>query len=174
MDNLHILHWFEFAEDDLNTAKILTKHGDRQINAVCYHSQQSAEKNLKGYLVAKGVSTPPKIHDLHDLCDKCSSFDESFNEILRVCDNLNPYGVRVKYPDEIEVSEIEARQAIADAEAIQAFAPIVAVRASLEADYKENMLITEVSAIAGDKSTAEKPEKLIDYGDTAPLIYAQL
>jgi HEPN domain-containing protein len=52
MDNqLHTLHWFEFAEDDLDSAKILAEHGSRKISAVCFHSHQSAEKNLKGYLV---------------------------------------------------------------------------------------------------------------------------
>jgi hypothetical protein len=32
-DRLHILHWFEFASDDLDSAKILAKHGLRKVNA---------------------------------------------------------------------------------------------------------------------------------------------
>jgi HEPN domain-containing protein len=148
MDNLHTLHWFEFAEGDLDAEKILAEHGLRQVNAVCYHSQQSAEKNLKGYLVANGVLTPPKTHDLHDLCDKCCDLDKFFNALLPICDNLNPYGIRVKYPDEIEVGENEASQAIADAEAIQAFEPIAAVRTALEAEYREQYAVTQTTAIA--------------------------
>ncbi|MDR1328348.1 MAG: HEPN domain-containing protein [Oscillospiraceae bacterium] len=148
------LHWFEFAEGDLDAAKILAEHGLRQVNTVCYHSQQSAEKNLKGYLVANGVFAPLKTHDLHDLCDKCCDFDKSFNTLLPICDNLNPYGIRVKYPDEIEVDENEAGQAIADAEAIQAFEPIAAVRTALEAEHRKQYTVTQATATAKSKPPA--------------------
>jgi HEPN domain-containing protein len=58
MDSLYALHWFEFADDDLDSAIILSKLGQRKANAVCYHCQQAAEKYLKGSLIAMGVSAP--------------------------------------------------------------------------------------------------------------------
>jgi HEPN domain-containing protein len=132
MDNRHTLHWFEFAADDLDSANILAEYGSRKANAVCYHAHQSAEKNLKGYLVASGVETPPKIHDLRELCYLCAEHDKAFTAMVPHCTALNVYGVRVKYPDEMEVDERKARQAIADAQAIQSFEPIAATRAAIE------------------------------------------
>jgi HEPN domain-containing protein len=149
MDNFHILHWFEFAEDDLDSAKILVEHGSRKINAVCFHSHQSAEKNLKGYLVANDIVALPKIHDLRELCLLCANFDKSFETLIPICNNLNPYGVRVKYPDEIVIDEQEAKQSIADAQAIQAFEPIAVVRTAIETEYKKQHFVTEATVIVG-------------------------
>ena len=97
---------------------------------------QTAEKNLKGYLIAKSVETPPKIHDLRELCYFCAEYDKAFDALVPHCVNLNVYGVRVRYPDEIEVDESKARQAIADAQTLQSFEPIVSVRAEVEAGHK--------------------------------------
>jgi HEPN domain-containing protein len=159
MDNLHTLHWFEFAEDDLDAAKILAEHGARKINAVCFHSHQSAEKNLKGYLVSKGADEPPHIHNLPALKAMCEDYDSRFSEIADQCARLNPYGVRVKYPDELVIDERDAMQAIADARAIQGFEPIAAVRAALEADREEHYTVIETTATAGNNPIAEKKQE---------------
>jgi HEPN domain-containing protein len=58
MDSLYALHWFEFADDDFDSALILSKLGQRKANALCYHCQQAAEKYVKGYLIVMGVNTP--------------------------------------------------------------------------------------------------------------------
>jgi HEPN domain-containing protein len=134
MDNFRILHWFEFAEDDLDSARILAEHGSRKIIAVCYHSHQSTEKNLKGYLVSKGLDEPPHIHNLLTLKEMCENYDSRFSEIAEQCTRLNPYSVRVRYPDEFMIDERDAKQTIADAQAIQEFEPIATVRAALKAD----------------------------------------
>jgi HEPN domain-containing protein len=153
MDDLYILHWFEFAEDDLDSAKILVEHGSRKINAVCYHSHQSAEKNLKGYLVSKGVDEPPHIHNLPTLKAMCEDYDPRFSEIAGPCSRLNPYGVRVKYPDELAIDARDAKQAITDAQAIQEFEAIATVRAALEADRKAHYTAIETKAKADDKGS---------------------
>jgi HEPN domain-containing protein len=162
MDNLHTLHWFEFAADDLDSANILAKYGLRKANAVCYHSHQSAEKNLKGYLVAKGAPTPPKIHDLRELCYLCAEYDGAFAALVPHCTALNAYGVRVKYPDEIEVDERKACQAIADAQAIQSFEQITATRAEALAVHKKNFdtsIVATVSDSASEKAEAKGDKK---------------
>jgi HEPN domain-containing protein len=159
MDSLHTLYWFEFAEDDLDAAKILAEHGLRKINAVCFHAQQSAEKNLKGYLVANGVDKPPKHHDLRDLCLLCVNYDNTFEAILSLCNNLNPYGVRAKYPDELVIDENDARAAIADAQAITDFEPIAAVRTALEAECREQHIVAQATAVAVIKPPAENRQE---------------
>jgi HEPN domain-containing protein len=129
MDNLHALRWFEFADEDLDSAKILAKHGSRKMNIVCYECHQAAEKYLKGYLICCGVSEPPRIHNLSVLKAMCEDYDSRFAEITPQCERLNPYGVHVKYPDEIEVDERKSKQAIADAQTISEFAPLAEARA---------------------------------------------
>jgi HEPN domain-containing protein len=159
MDNLHTLHWFEFAEDDLDSAKILVEHGSRKTNAVCFHAQQSVEKNLKSYLVANGIAEPPHIHNLMVLKAMCEDFDPRFSEITEQCNRLNPYGVRAKYPDEIVIDENDAKEAIADAQFVMEFAPIVSIRTALETEYRKQFTVTQVTAITDIKPQAEKPEE---------------
>jgi HEPN domain-containing protein len=159
MDNIHTLHWFEFAEDDLDSAKILAEYGSRKINAVCFHAHQSAEKNLKGYLISEGVDEPPYIHNLPALKAMCEDYDSRFAEIAEQCARLNPYGVRVKYPNELVIDESDVKQAIADARAIHEFEPIAAVRAALETDRKEHYTVTETTATADSRPIAGKQQE---------------
>ena len=42
--------WLQYAEEDLTVAR-LTLREDGPPNQVCFHSQQIAEKCLKGFLV---------------------------------------------------------------------------------------------------------------------------
>jgi HEPN domain-containing protein len=152
MDNLHTLHWFEFAEDNLDSAKTLMKYNPRDINTICYLSQQSVEKNLKGYLVNNGIDKPPYTHDLSKLKEMCEDFDQDFSKMSDQCDRLNPYGVQIRYPDEIEVEESDAHQAIADAEAVNTFEPIIAARLAMKADYDANYNRAVVTTIANSNS----------------------
>lgn len=59
--------WMAKAEGDFFTASRELAATERpNYDAVCYHSQQCAEKYLKALLIARRV-TPPKIHDLAQL-----------------------------------------------------------------------------------------------------------
>jgi hypothetical protein len=75
----------------------------------------------------------------------CAEFDSSFSDILPHCYTLNPYGARVKYPDEIDVDEIKMIQAIAAARAIQI--SIVDVHSKTKAEYSQMYTATTVSAV---------------------------
>ncbi|MCZ6676164.1 MAG: HEPN domain-containing protein [Candidatus Poribacteria bacterium] len=56
--------WIEKAEADFKGAVALNRRRkDPLPDLVCYHCQQSAEKYLKAFLIAQGI-TPPRIHDL--------------------------------------------------------------------------------------------------------------
>jgi len=75
MVNKSIYAWFQFADNDLDTAEVLLLYRPQSYEIICYHCQQTVEKYLKGYLLFKGVEFPPKTHNLLQLCEMCSYYD---------------------------------------------------------------------------------------------------
>jgi len=113
--------WLKYSKSDLTTAKHMFEDiYPKEIEIACYHSQQCVEKALKGYCVFKGIE-PLKTHDLIALCKLCISDENSFCDILDNCSKLNPYGVVVRYPNELAVDEIIAKNAIFMAQQIYDF-----------------------------------------------------
>jgi HEPN domain-containing protein len=113
--------WLRYAKSDLNTARHMFKDfhpKEREIS--CYHAQQCAEKSLKACLIVKGTS-PPHIHDLVELIRLCTAYETSFSTIQPYCVSLNPYGVHVRYPNELAVDDGIAGQAIDYAEKVFMF-----------------------------------------------------
>jgi len=104
MDNIAISEWIAFADMDYNSAKFLCGMHPRPLEIICYHSQQSAEKMLKAYLVYQNI-IPQKTHDLELLRCKCEEFDSSFQEIFDECNRLNPYSVQPRYPFGLELTD---------------------------------------------------------------------
>ncbi len=105
--------WFAKADDDIELARRALAP-DRPLPALaCYLAQQCAEKYLKGYLVAHGVSFR-FVHDLGYLIDLCAGLDPAFADLLPAAITLNPYVGTARYPAEAaQVPDIEAaRKAI--------------------------------------------------------------
>ena len=135
MEREYIAEWFRFADMDLTSAEHLSNTMRPQpLEVICYHCQQAAEKYLKGYLIYKGVTEPPKTHDLVFLSDMCIEFDIRFNEIERACDVLTRYGVQPRYPKEIGVTINDTLKALEYARHIRDFEPLAAVRKEIEQD----------------------------------------
>jgi HEPN domain-containing protein len=87
--------WLFKSNNDFEGAQFLVT---TRLNDICiYHTQQAAEKALKGYLVYKG-SLPPKSHDLDKLLDLCKNYDASFIDIDLQVFELNGMDVRFRYP----------------------------------------------------------------------------
>lgn len=121
MDNNKIYEeWLEFAKRDLDSAKFLIDMYPKPIEIICYHCEQSAEKNLKGYLIKHG-NRIEKTHDLVLLNNKCKRIDDSFDIIEDECIELVPYGVQVRYPYQLDVTEGDMINAIESAEKIEKF-----------------------------------------------------
>ncbi len=78
---------------------------------ICYHCQQTVEKLLKGVLVGEGQQIH-RTHDLGILVDQLSAFIEIPENILDICDNLTPYGVKNRYPQELFIEEHHVSKAI--------------------------------------------------------------
>ena len=132
MDKNLIFDWFCFADNDLDTAEIIVNHRPQHYEIICYHCQQSAEKYLKAYLIYKGITEPPKTHNLDMLCGMCITFDDCFHELKKACVILTPYGVQPRYPNEMLIEESHMKKALVYAKQIKDFAPLQAVRSELE------------------------------------------
>ena len=65
----------------------------------CFHAQQCAEKYLKGYLVAHGV-TFRFGHDLGYLIGLCAGIDPAFADLRPAAVTLSPYVGTARYPSE--------------------------------------------------------------------------
>jgi len=120
-DRKLVQEWFNYSQNDLTSAHHLFNDlHPKQSEIACYLSQQCAEKALKGYLLFKDTE-PPRIHNLVELCQICMKFDSTFSEILDACSDLTPYGVAVRYPNELAVDEVLAKLAIDKAQIIYNF-----------------------------------------------------
>ena len=104
--------WLFKARQDLKSAKYLSNAEDSLFDTAIYHTQQCAEKALKGYLVFKKHPVT-KTHDLHVLIQLCLKFDQDFLVLKDDARCLNPYATEFRYPDDILVpDEEEVAQAI--------------------------------------------------------------
>lgn len=91
---------------------------------VAFHSHQSAEKYLKGLLVAMGED-PPCIHVLPELLRRTISYvpDLDIRELRVAATNLNNYYIPSRYPAEVggpagPITTEESADALAWAEEI--------------------------------------------------------
>lgn len=93
--------WLFLAEQDLKLAKMVLKNSEESIILpAMFHTQQCAEKALKGYLVYKKDDVP-RSHNLVILLKLCSFHDKDFNSLQTEAAELNPYVTKTRYPDDI-------------------------------------------------------------------------
>ena len=110
--------WLRFAKSDIITAiHMFDNVHPKETEISCYHSQQCAEKSLKAYLISKMID-PPRTHDLLELNNLCAVHDTKFTAVQQHCVFLNPYGVHVRYPNELVVDEVLTKMAIERAQEI--------------------------------------------------------
>lgn len=116
MDNRTIANeWFDIAKIDLDSAKYLCGMYPLPKEIICYHSQQSAGKMLKGYISLNGGKIS-KTHELIALNKICINYNSKFIELMDLCIDLVDYGVNVRYPYHIEISDEDVKLAIGNAE----------------------------------------------------------
>jgi HEPN domain-containing protein len=114
MDNLDVKEWMRFAQNDYDCAVILKDRFRPPIENVCYLCQQSAEKILKAYTIAK-ANTLIKTHDIEDLLDVCKQHSLDFDCLADSCLTLTPYVALGRYPSNIEIVDYDMRQALKSA-----------------------------------------------------------
>ena len=111
-----IKEWIDFADMDFKAAKYLYENmHPRPFEIICYHCQQSIEKLLKGVLISKDINIK-KTHDLGLLAEMLQEFVVVDEKYLEMCDNLTPYGVKIRYPQELFIEEYHVKRALSDAQ----------------------------------------------------------
>jgi HEPN domain-containing protein len=113
MDKMDLVaEWLDKAQQDQAAAKHLCNDIYPKLTEIaCYHCQQAAEKALKAYLIYKDIEHP-YTHDLDKLCILCEDTDESFMEIAEKCSDISQYAVITRYPNEVDINEEDASDAI--------------------------------------------------------------
>ena len=113
--------WIARAAEDLSAAQLLSASSPPHLGTAAYHTQQAAEKALKGFLVAANV-TFPLTHDLELLLPRCESLDPAFAAHRPAARTLTPYAVRFRYPGgPLHPSPADAGDAIRMADALLRF-----------------------------------------------------
>lgn len=106
--NDDVKNWLRKAEEDIITAEVCLKNN--RLEAAAFFSQQAAEKALKFLYITK-FKRLWKVHDLKILGEKVGASEE----ILELCDSLNPAYVETRYPLNAEYDEEMAGEALNNA-----------------------------------------------------------
>ena len=107
------LEWIEKAEDDWDVAQSVYRKRKRpSYDAVCYHTQQCAEKYLKGRL-EEGGATFPKTHDLLALHQLVIVLEPNWVVLRPQLLGLNGYSIAFRYPGN-SATKINAKTALQD------------------------------------------------------------
>ena len=89
--------WCGKGDGDLRSARALLAIDPPETEASAFHSQQAAEKYLKGLLVGLGLD-PPRTHDLGVLLDLARSQAAGLDRLRACALFLVPFAVQVRYP----------------------------------------------------------------------------
>jgi HEPN domain-containing protein len=118
--NQAVAEWVAKAEGDFLTAgRELRARKSPNYDAVCFHTQQCAEKYLKAVLQENGKRVP-KIHFLLELLAIILKFDGSYEFLKADLEVLEDYSVRFRYPGHFAEKD-EARSAYVASETVRKF-----------------------------------------------------
>jgi len=109
-----VKNWLRLAETDLSVAQHLFQaYHPQPYEIICYHCQQSAEKAIKAVIIANGAKGGlPKLHDLSFLLNQIKNAVKIEEKYYDYADTLTPYGVSVRYPNELGLEERHAKEAL--------------------------------------------------------------
>ena len=106
--------WYNMAAMDLGVASHLdATYHPKPLEIICYHCQQAAEKAIKALIVYYGTEGGmPKLHDLSFLLNQIKNKVYIEDRYYDYADALTPYGVSVRYPNELFLEERHAKEAL--------------------------------------------------------------
>ena len=120
IDSLNVREWIRFAQNDYDSAVVLSERFRPPIETVCFLCQQAAEKVLKAYTIAK-TNTRKQTHVLEDLLGGCVQLSPDFDCLRGSCTKLTPYIALSRYPSDIEITDYDMKQALNNAGKILEF-----------------------------------------------------
>jgi HEPN domain-containing protein len=117
-----IQKWLDFAREDLEVAEhILNEIEFTVFRAVCFNSQQSAEKYLKAYQLYFDLEIV-KTHDINHLISTLNEFDSEVKQLDIFAKQLTNYAVKYRYPDDFDdLTKSNADDSVEIAKQIQQF-----------------------------------------------------
>ncbi len=115
--NKILAEWISKAEGDYAVANREMEASGGNCDAICFHSQQMAEKYLKAFLFKNKVDFP-KIHNLVELLELCLIIDSSLEACRDFLDRLDDYAVLYRYPG-ASADQSDAEIAFGDAEQVR-------------------------------------------------------
>jgi HEPN domain-containing protein len=89
--------WLTKSLHDLQTARIIAAAASGPLDTAIYHCQQAAEKSIKGWLAASGI-TFEKTHDVRRLVEQAASALPEFSRLNGAAEILTPYVSAFRYP----------------------------------------------------------------------------
>lgn len=95
--------WISKAWSDLHLAEKGIKDDDLTLDTAIYHTQQCAEKALKGFL-SYHENPLSKTHDLVKLLEVCCGIDPEFSNLNLDAAILSPFATEFRYPVDEETS----------------------------------------------------------------------
>ena len=106
--------WLTYAEADLGVAEHLFRtYYPKPLAIICYHCQQAAEKAVKTIIVLHGSQGGmPKRHDIFLLLNQIRNMVSIDSKFYDYADILAPYGVAMRYPNELQLEERHANKAL--------------------------------------------------------------
>lgn len=116
--------WIEFAKTDLGVAEHLDKqYYPKPLEIICYHCQQAVEKAIKAIIISYGAQGGmPKKNNLSFLLEQIKNKVEIPEKYYDYADALTPYGIAVRYPNELDIEERHVRDALLYAKEIVGWA----------------------------------------------------
>jgi HEPN domain-containing protein len=103
--------WFEKAEGDWATLmREFRARKNPNYDAVCFHSQQCAEKYFKGRLQEASIAIK-KTHDLEVILNEVLKIEPAWSNLINAANSLTVYAVKFRYPGD-SADKIESKDAV--------------------------------------------------------------
>jgi len=115
----NFLTWLEYADEDLRMAEIAFKLSSNvPYRIIAFHSQQCAEKFLKGFMVYHKIDFP-YTHNISTLLELCFPVVD-LNKKLNQAKELSKYAVAVRYPTQyLKISRTQALRTVKIAQQVK-------------------------------------------------------
>lgn len=106
--------WYDMAVMDFGMAKHLDEtYRPKPLEIICYHCQQAVERAIKALIMYYGGEGGlPKLHDLSFLLNQIKNKVCIEDRYYDYADALTPYGVSVRYPNELFLEERHVKEAL--------------------------------------------------------------
>lgn len=85
--------WLTKSAQDLRRIEILLAAEPPDAEGALFHSQQAAEKAMKGFLTWHDVPFR-RVHELDLIGEQCASVDQSLSDVMSQADTLTKYAWR--------------------------------------------------------------------------------